>query len=398
MAIYVEADGDQTIMDYILACEEVPLMGCRNKDETPIVGEFEMTISNQCPAEHVQTGTIIEVATNDATYCEFLGEIKSVQPDISNRTNIVMVRSVLGELKNKNCTWDNLHSALSGGNSQQYWTDDYSNYSGTPLIPSAQVLWIVQTMFDQTLTGGATFAFDSGFKDTILAYIYDGSNRQMEIEHLRMDEYMLCALGADYAGAGQGGTLSYWDFIKTFCSHVFAKLEFSTSTAKQIVMKRIAKGAVNIDEDDIFDYKQEIILGSNEGYQYDHKFADDGISPVTSPAAGDTNRKLYQGAPTSNLASHKTVAGNGTNVIEIPNNWQYYWEKHWTTTDTYVSNSDNYPDRFFNPANFTYAHRLKITNDSNDITWQTAPAFQTEARSNYVLMKEHRMKILSEAV
>lgn len=400
MPVYIEAGGSQDIMDYVIDSDEIALAGSRNKDRTLISGEFDLTVSNRCPPEHIALGTIIEIATDDADYCEYLGYVVGTAPQANNRSIKVTIVSALEKLKDYRCTWDNLHADLSAGNSQQYWTDDYSNYNPTgPPIPSAQCLWIVETMFSQALSGIATYSEESGLKDTILAFIYeDDTNRQMEMEHLRMDEYMLCAIGGEYAGQGQG-TITYFEFISEFMSQLDLKLELSTTTAKEYVMKKIDPTGLSIatDFDNIYSKKEVFDEGKKDGYQYDHKWYDDGVY-WENPGAGYTNRIKYQGPPTSNLASHKTVEGAGKNFIDIPTNWQYYWEKHWVATppETYVSHNGNYPDKFYGPANFTRNKVKKVVNDWHETTYEGILNFETDARINKVMVEKQRMKIITE--
>ena len=396
MALFVEADGDQTIMDYVVSSTDIPLMGVRNKDRTLIIGEFEMHLAWACPIALREVGVIIEVAVNDATSPEFIGKIISVDFFEDKRTIKIKVQSLMIEFQEKQISSANLHADLIAGAGIEYWTDDDSNTNPFFMTPSAQILFIIQTMFDQITTGGLSFVFDTGLKDIVVGVFNDnGTPRSMEVEHLRMDENMLYSIGAGYAGNTQDKGATYFDFISEFCSHLDFKLELSSTVARQIIMKQITfNGKVSIDDDDRYSVKSDSKKGASGGYNWSHDWYDDRIQ---GSEGGKTNRIRYQQGGVGTLYKHTESVDEGKNSVSILTNWQYYYDLWWEGVDTCnLSSIANYPDQFFSPFDFASNKVQKQVGDFNDVIYKTPLTYQTNARMNKVEVKSQNMVVYNE--
>ena len=417
----IASANDITISDHIVACQDIPLMGCRNRDRTPIIGEFTMTVSENCPSEHRAVGNQIDVYMSEpiagAYYNpEFVGNIVKADKAERGRDYKVVVRSILAKLQDKILSYVNLRYDLSAGlnNSTlgKYWDDDYSSNVSTAAWPSMRIDWIIEVMFTQIFEGtNINFAFDAGFEDKKLETInqypspppYD--RRIMLMKHLRMDENMFYAINQPFAAGwirtiqpdNSNNRITYFDFISACCSYLNLKLEFSTeqTTSRTIIMKYITDddGFV-ISGNLIFDKTNKTYEAQNDGYNYNLQFNE-------RSSGAHWARSLYQSITTEwTLSNHSGKESEGKGTVSLYTNFLFLYEVWWSENppECFLIESPRYPGQFYGGDDISVNKGNVQSAQYIQTTFKTDLTFQSNARQNILNVKQRELKIIYESI
>lgn len=416
----IASANDLTISDHIKSCQDIPLMGCRNRDRTPVIGEFAMIVSENCPTVHRTVGNQIDVYMSEpigSSYYnpEFVGHIVKADKVERGRDYKVVVRSVLAKLQDKILSYDNLHTDLYNGinNSTlgKYWEDDYSSNVSVAAWPSARIDWIIEVMFTQALTGtNINFAFDTGFDNKELESInqyptpppYD--QRLMLMKHLRMDENMLFAINQSFAAGhvrtdhedNSNNRITYFDFIAACCSYLNLKLEMSTeqTTSRTIIMKYITdEDGFTISNDLIYDRTEKTFEAQNDGYNFNLQF--------NSAYTPNYARSLYRSTTTEwTLASHTGKESEGKGSVNLYTNFLFLYEVWWSENipECILIREVNYPEQFYGGDDISVNKGNVQSSQYNQITFITDLTFQSNARQNILKVKQRELKIIYESI
>lgn len=387
MALKFESLANQDIMDYMLSCSSVPLVGSRNRDRSPFIGEFQMKVSEKLNAQFRAVGIEVEcIVGSDDTYPSFIGKIISSGRDEQNKAYDLIIRSELSLLELTNVDYSHLNGLFAAGTAQQYQSSD------NELKPSVQAIWAIEVMFTAL---GLSFALGSGYKDfQIDTYNDGGVERILEYEHLRLDENMLYAINANVSGFHttiEGDEYSnfrytYWDFIREYCTYTNSKIELSTTgTKRQYLLKRIDDGSgVGLSDTDIYWKRTERIVGLLSGWNVDHKF-------------NDSRGAYLLGSSAADLTSHVTTNGNEKKNIPITSNFVFMWEAFWDSAGDTLG-IGNYPADNWNANQMTENRKNKLANNWLKSVYKTSIGYNEFSRLNEILVAPQQNKITHEAL
>ena len=270
LAIIIHSEDDATIMAHIKSCGDIPMSTNRNRDYTPILGEFDMVVGFELDAIHRTVGNTIKVYTNGTTYPVFIGEITETEINYDTASYTLTIRDKLYLLNEKAVTPANLESLIQAGTGIEYWASE-------ELVPysSVQVLFLIETMFADC---GLAFEFQT------LNYEITGmdtvSGHTIDYRHLRIDEKMLWHINQPYVNINfndaknYGNNITYWDFISFYLSTFGHRLELKqTAPANTYEINWVTQGAF-IQDGNTFGYQDKTIKNDNQGWRAVHRFSD----------------------------------------------------------------------------------------------------------------------------
>jgi len=364
--VIIKSNGNRNIEDYILRVDKIPLSCARNRDGTHIIGEFKMVVSENCPAADRAEGVDVEVYTSGSTYPSFTGEITKAQQNHNDKTYDLMVRDKMYKLEDKIVSRANLNTLLTAGTGIEYGAD-----TCFASLMTVQVLYIIKIMFQDC---GVSF-FDiqtSALATTkVVDIIYEGTSRQIDFKHLRLDPDMFYAINQDIAGRTliddpkyDDKRISYFEFISDFCSHFDCQIYLSTSgTAKQYGIAKIANtGSLPVTDDDIYSYILRKQKAKGSGWNVSHKFS--------------ALRYNYFNDSGYSLDTEKTFkGGDGKESLSIKNNLLYLYSRWWEGIDARV---------IWNVSPFTCPDHYDANAYDDGFVYTAAQMIERQKRNNQV--------------
>lgn len=374
MPAYFRHNDTTAINDYIVDSDSIPLMTGKNRDRTLLATEFEFAIINTYtkPAK----GDTIKVYSNSSTLLPFFsGKVLKVKTNYNNDTYLVYVISDFYQLEQIKLTYSNLHAQLLQTSSPlEYIASD--NFS----LPNVQVLWAIKSMFR---VAGFNLEISTALQNEVLQTItYLGSQYNMRIRDLVLDENVLYALNQSVAINTTGINadtdkvalqLSFFDFIKEFCSHIGAHIyPYIAGSPTYYILDMEGTPTPGYSNDLIYNKEVDELDGTNQGYVHNLLF--------------NSDRNTYNSSTASNLADHQYTYGDGRDNIEVISNWIYMWRKR---SDMGGTNGDvlghAYPSLCWN-ANDFLANRINATKnnfrETTNVVNHFLPTNTKEARLN----------------
>lgn len=362
-------NGANALDDYIIECESIPLWQ-RNRDFTIAIPEFTMLISEKITTSLIDEGDKISVYYNSSTIPIFVGYITRKKYEYQSRAYRITVTHLLIKLTERYITYSELHSVLvAGATSQQYLASDNMGY------PSVQVLWILEKMFDQCGLNLYTTNLGTRAIETIT---FDSTDRDIQFQHLRMDENMFYAINQPVATLYStldasldyvNNRMTFFDFFSLCCSYIggvgletigyTCRITFPADTlptAEQIRISIPNHTLFTVTDDNSVDKETDNIVGKEGGYSFDIQF-------------NDTDRAVYASVSESNLVSHETISGNGKNNIDHPTNFVFLYEKFWDSAG-YVVGFTTYPDYYYPATAMLYNKINAAVGDWDTYKWK----------------------------
>ena len=323
--------------DFIIQCDDVPIWKY-NRDYSPIIPEFSMTVSQFVSEALIEEDQPIDVYYDDDTYPVFTGYVIRKQYKTEKRAYEVSVIHNLAKLRNYYVTYANLHSALAtGATAQQYLASDNQGY------PSTQLLWVMQKMF--TVAGLVLDGQD--IEDIFIEQIVaDGDDRDILFQHLRLDENMLYAINQPVACAYSvydlypdyvANRITFWDFIQAVCSAVSNYNVYDDYVTGKRATGIILRNTISTDTTPTAGAIR-MFFGDNTPYnitsgavtQYDEDTIKPNSTGCRVEATAATSRAHYAGATEQPIYSAGGFTfGDGETTINQLDNFIIIYETFW---------------------------------------------------------------------
>jgi len=336
MAIVIKSNNDESISDYIVSSGTIPLTCNRNRNLSPIIGEFKMAVSENCPEALRAVGVSIDIYTRSSAYLPdvypaFTGEITESLRVWNNRTYLLTIKDKLYKLDEKMVTYDNLQELIeAGAGSIRYWVEE----TDKP-FNSVQVSFLIEKMFEDV---GLNFewegvVFGSGFTwrniDTV-----DGN--AIQIRHLRVDVGMLYHINQHFCQRQiqqikyNSNRISYWDFISAFLTTGFfptrgAYLYLSqTGVDKEY---RIGYLPSTSSVGGVYSLVEGDIVSENKGWTVSHDFDDNRFHyrGIETPPFGFTEDEI----PLNREEDFSE--GEGAKSLRVYDSLVFLYHKYWET-------------------------------------------------------------------
>ena len=374
---YVIKYGATDITNYIVEISDIPTIE-RNRDFTRILSEVVITASENWGFVTGTLGAKITIASaSSSSYPFFIGYIVESTYDYERHVIVIHLSHFLSKLKNYIVKYSNLHTLIStSATAQQYRASDNEGY------PSVQVIHLIQKMFDDA----GIEIYLNGIKDLIVdSFVFGGSTRDIEVEHLRLDENMIYCLNQSTATyyttieadeEKRNAQITYWDFFQIFISCIgqdaTEKIGFNlgvsaSGTPEQIILYlRDNDPITSISNDYIYEKRITKIQGNPGGYAYNILFANRGDYAATAETA---------------LSDHKGYTEDGSNSIEWMTNLLFLYEKFWVTAGDTFGLTD-YPLYNLKVDHFLYNKIKAVTEDYTTTKWVTSLQAFTRAKVN----------------
>ncbi len=399
MTLIFKSGGSQDIEDYILKCSNVPMDCARNRDGTHIIGEFRMIVSETCPANLRTEDVEIEVYPQNSTYPQFIGDIIKSEFNTDKRTFELLIRSKLRLLTQKLISHLELDIALNTGiDPDEYNTSDEHGYSHVKLI------FLVNEMFSLAglgnyISGGDVFSASFSGK-TIATFNFDGGDRTITFNHLRIDDDMLWCVNQSFATSssvisGQEfntNRISFWDFISNFLQMFGCSIFLSRSgTAKKYTIDTLSEPLQSLivgGDDVIYNRKIGRINARDGGWTADHLLSFD--------------RNKYRTSNKDSLGSHTT--GAGKNGVRIYSNLLYLYHRYWDPNFEVIWGNNDDGNAYAN--NRCWAVSSMAKRESNDVAgnWDTIERrsllvnINTNFSKNSIVVKSQTVETLFESI
>lgn len=339
MSFDVKIEG-VNVSDDVKSCDAVPVID-RNRDWTLIASEINLQVFDNVD---VDKGDTVTVANEGSSYPFFKGIVMEKRWIKNNREKYFNLRVAhfLTKLKDIVLDYDTVHPAIiAGAGADQYIASDNFGF------PNVQVLWFIQKMFE---LAEINIDFSRIENQPIETINVAGTNRDIVVSHLVLDENMLYCIDHDTAAlhtiidvedyASQKWNM--WDFFSQFVSWIGEWVvspvigfnvrwtQVETDTPETIDFLVRDDDLITFSDDDKFEDNPDQASGEPGGYNYNPRYAN--------------NRGVYNTASASALVDHKF--GLGKNIIDHPDNLVFLYRKFWGSAGDVI----DFPANTYSPA------------------------------------------------